>query len=212
MTATGDSPPEPSPEDLKLAQQMAPYLLETGWIESRRLRRSVDRDQRPIPWLTYPAIDFLAERVTGGMSVFEFGSGYSTLWWAERAARVTCVEHNPDWAEEVRSMMPPNVDFNHVALEPDGDYCHMARAKRKSFDVIVVDGRDRVNCALRSVDSLSPDGVIVWDNSDRRRYAAGVAALRKRGFRQLKFRGPTPIDTWVAETSVFYRARNCLGL
>jgi hypothetical protein len=199
-------------DDPTLAQQMLPYLLETGWIESRRLRRPVDRELRPIPWITYPAIDFLAERVTKDMSVFEFGSGNSTLWWADRVAHVCCVEHDPGWADEIRSSLPANVDLYHVELDSDGEYCRVARETGRRFHVVVVDGRDRANCAIQSIDSLRSDGVIVWDNTERRRYRVGLNALRKRGFRRLRFRGPTPIDTWASETSVLYRPGNCLGL
>jgi predicted O-methyltransferase YrrM len=192
--------------------QALPYLRATGWLQSRRARRSVDEEMRPIPWITYPAIDFLAERLRPDMTVFEFGSGGSTLWWAERVAHVTCVEHDPAWAAEVGATLPPNVDFHHVELEPGGRYSQAAAESGRRFDVVVVDGRDRVSCALASVGCLREGGVLIWDNSDRGRYRAGVRHLLDGGFRQLKLRGLAPIDAVVAETSVFYRPQNCLGL
>lgn len=205
-------PEDPSPRELRLAQKMYPYLAETGWIESRQTRRPVDREGRPLPWITYPAIAFLDGRVKPDFTVFEFGSGNSTLWWAERVSHVTCVEHDPEWAEEIASKVPDNVDFNHVALEPDGDYCRFAAASGRQYHVIVIDGRDRVNCALRSVEHLRDDGVFVWDNTERRRYEVGLRRLREMGFRQIGFRGPLPIVNWECETSVLYRPENCLGL
>jgi hypothetical protein len=201
-----------SPEDLRLAAEMAPYLVECGWLESRRTKRPVDRDGAPLPWITYPAIDLLAERVQPDMSVFEFGSGNSTMWWAQRVAQVTTVEHDENWAAIVADQVPGNVDFTHIPLEPDGAYCRHAQSTASRFHIIVVDGRDRVNCALQSVGNLRPDGVMVWDNTERSRYRVGLRRLARLGFRRLGLRGPSPINTWASETSILYRPENCLGI
>lgn len=199
-------------EENKLAREMLPYLLESGWLESRRLRRSLGRDGRPVPWITYPAIDFLERRVRPEMSIFEFGSGNSTLWWAERVASVTAVEHNESWYTDISAQMPGNVELNYVDLEPGGEYSRFARNTSRLFDVIVVDGRDRVNCAVNSMGCLTDGGVILWDNTERTRYQKGFDVLGGAGFRRLEFCGPSPINTWASETSVFYRPSNCLGI
>jgi predicted O-methyltransferase YrrM len=172
----------------------------------------VDRNSDPVPWITYPAIDFLEPRLRPEMSVFEFGSGNSTLWWAARVSKVTAVEHNASWAAEIGGQMPDTVDLHHVPLERGGDYCRFAQQTGERYDVIVVDGRDRVNCAVHSVGSLTDDGVIVWDNTERSRYRKGLDALAKQGFRRLPLRGPSPINTWASETSILYRSANCLGI
>lgn len=201
-----------TPEERKLAHELLPYLVQTGWIESRRQQQAVDAEGRPVPWITYPALSFLERRVTAEMSVFEFGSGNSTLWWAERVRDVTAVEHDESWATRVAARMPPNASVAHVALVADGDYSRFAQRSGRRYQVIVVDGRDRVNCALASVESLAPDGVMVWDNTERKRYAVGLRRLSKAGFRRIDFRGPSPINTFESQTSVLYRPRNCLGI
>jgi hypothetical protein len=48
----------------------------------------VDRDGNPLPWYTYPAIEYLSQFDYGEKTIFEFGCGYSSLFWAERAAKV----------------------------------------------------------------------------------------------------------------------------
>ena len=204
--------PDWTPVQRRLAAEMLPYLVESGWIASRRRRQSIDRDGNPIPWITYPALDFVTPRVGAAMTVFEFGSGNSTLWWSERVAQVMAVEHDLGWATKVAEMLPGNASVKHVPLEPGGDYCRYAQVSGQRFDVIVVDGRDRVNCALSSIECLHPDGVIIWDNTERGRYAAGLRALGKEGFRRIGFRGPSPINSWASETSVLYRTANCLEI
>jgi hypothetical protein len=52
-------------------------------------------DGTPLPWYTYPAIDFLTQRDFSGKNVLEFGGGQSTLWWSARARSVLTIEEDP---------------------------------------------------------------------------------------------------------------------
>jgi len=97
-------------------------------------------------------------------------------------------------------------------LEPDGDYCRAAEATQSKYDIVVIDGRDRVNCAKRSLDSLKPAGVFIWDNSDRPEFEEGLRALIPRGFRSLDFEGLGPVNPYTWMTSILYRDQNCLGI
>jgi hypothetical protein len=199
-------------EAQRRVQAAVPYLETSGWLKSLELKMPVDANARPIPWYSYPMVEFLSRRIRPEMQVFEFGSGNSTLWWAERVDSVTAVEHHPQWAARMASEVPENVSLLHVPLEPDGDYCRSARRSNKQFHVIVIDGRDRVNCARRGFAALRDDGVIVWDDSQRSRYKPGHRYLARREFRRLEFVGLGPMDPHPKETSIFYRDGNCLGL
>lgn len=64
-----------------------------------------------LPWYSYPMIAFLSDRVRPQMRVFEYGSGYSTLWWSERVAQVTSCKHDQDWYDLLRARAPANVDL-----------------------------------------------------------------------------------------------------
>jgi hypothetical protein len=199
------------PEERKAAMAALPYLRDSGWIESRVTQSSVDAAGQPIPWYRYAAIDFLLDRVDG-LNVFEFGSGNSTRWWARHAKQVTAVEHDPIWAKKVAAQAPVNVTVLEVPLEADGDYCRTPLRTGATYEVVVVDGRDRVNCALQCLAALTDDGVVIWDDSHRSRYRVGIAFLAKHGFRRLRFTGLGPIAPNPGETSVFYRPSNCLGI
>ena len=89
------------------------YLTKSGWRESAEKKLAL-RDGKPVPWFTYGAISFLEEQITPDMSVFEYGGGQSTLYWADRVRRVFSIDHDPAFAEHVRSAMPDNVDFQLV--------------------------------------------------------------------------------------------------
>jgi hypothetical protein len=202
-----------SAEKVRVAKQAAPALEQLGWIASRRDKRPVDGRGRPVPWYTYPAISFLEERVAPEMRVLEFGSGLSTLWWARRVAHVTSIEHDPEWVAELESQLPANAELLVRPDDVDGKYARAGEAgSHAPYDIIVIDGRDRMNCAILSLDLLAPEGVILWDNSERRDGRLGRSALEERGFRHLKFVGMGPKLARVWETTVYYRPGNCLGI
>ena len=188
------------------------YLKDKGWIESVTRSLPVDGNGQPIPWYTYGAIDFLADRIRADMSVFEYGSGNSTLWWSSRTRRVVSCEHDEHWYAAMKSKVPANVAYEHVALAADGTYASTVLRQAEKFDVIVIDGRDRVNCTKASLAALTQDGSIVFDNSDRSDYESAYAFLRANDFKRLDFWGMGPINNYGWCTSVFYRSRNCFGI
>lgn len=187
-------------------------LRSDGWLRSLREGQPVDEMGRLIPWLTYPAIDFLARRVRPEWRVFEYGCGNSTLWWAERVAEVKSCEHDREWFERIRARAPARVEMHHVPLDESGDYARTAARWPGRFDVVVIDGRDRVRCVEATLIALRESGVVVWDNSDREEYREGYQLLAQAGFRKVPFIGMIPILNQKLETGIFYRDGNVLGL
>ena len=187
-------------------------LKSDGWLRSFKEDRSVDGSGQPLPWITYPAIDFLKKRIRPDMVVFEYGCGFSSLWWASRVSAVVSVEHDRTWYEKMKAAVPKNVNINHVVLEYGGAYSKKILEYDAAFDIVLIDGRDRVNCARNSIKALKPGGVIVWDNSDREEYEPGMRFLLEHDFRRIEFTGLAPLIDYKSETSVFYRQDNCLGI
>lgn len=190
------------------------YLMQTGWFHSSASYSSIDASKNPIPWLTYPAIDFLTPRIKSTFRVFEYGSGNSTLWWAPRVKEVIAVEHNAAWAKQVEANIK-HLANAQVILEPNPDspkYAEAIQAQKDKFHIAVIDGSNRVECAEAALSCLTEDGVIIWDNSDRIEYEAGIESLKNAGFRQLEFTGLAPVNSNRMETSIFYRSKNCLGI
>jgi hypothetical protein len=187
-------------------------LHDDGWFRSFQEHRSVDRAGNPLPFITYPAIEFLLRRVRGDMSVFEYGAGASTLWWAARVKEVIACEHDRGWYERISAQTPPNVTMIYEALEYGGAYAKIIRQFQARFDIIVIDGRDRVNCAVNCPPALTSEGVILWDDSNRSKYEAGHRFLFEHGFRKIEFVGMGPIANEKLETAIFYRSGNCLGI
>lgn len=196
----------------KLISKADSFLYTTGWMESLKSGYPCDVDGKPVPWMNYAIIAFLEERLDSNMTLFEFGSGYSTLFFAERVNEVTSVEYNRYWFDMVLKMVPENVEMIFQENDIDGEYCRCVSKKSVNYDVIIVDGRDRVNCIRQAVDALTENGVIILDNSEREKYREGVEYAHTRGFKSIEFKGIAPANRHLYGAMVFYREKNCFGL
>jgi len=188
------------------------YLDKIGWFNSFDSKSPVDRHNNPIPWVTYPFIDFIKDRLDKQHVVFEFGTGNSTYFYAKYVEKVFSVEHDREWYNKLLNFKPENVEVVFCELVRNGEYCRIPLRINKKFDIVIVDGRDRVNCCKQAVNVISDRGVIVLDDSERDLYKDGVNFLISNGFKQLSFTGISPGLFYRKVTSVFYKADNCLDI
>lgn len=171
-----------------------------GHAATRRQRACVDRNGEPIPWYTYPAIEYLSQLDHGDSHVFEFGSGNSTLFWGRRAKSVISVENDPDWSREIATRVG-RAPIELRLVENLDDYAATIRKADGPFDLIVVDGRRRYSCAREALSRLRPGGLIVLDNADW--YPNTTAMLRAAGLIQVDMSGFGPINAYTWTTSLF---------
>jgi hypothetical protein len=188
------------------------YLNSIGWFTAFDKKQAVDGKGKALPWVTYSFIDFIKERINKSQHIFEYGSGNSTIFYAERAGSVTSVEHDKGWHDKVKNTSPANAEMIFCQLEKDGEYAKKATLLNKKFDIIIVDGRDRVNCCKYSVAALSSNGVLVLDDSEREVYHPARVLLKEQGFKEISFSGISPGLFYEKATSVFYKQDNCLGI
>ena len=195
-----------------LSLEHSQYLVEVGWINSFKLKSPVDKNKNPIPWLTYPFIHFISPRLKNAMTIFEFGSGNSTLFYAEKVGKVFTVEHNLGWYEKLKKSLPGNVQLYYKDLVENGEYSHFAVDLNIKFNMIIVDGEDRNNCIKYSLVALDDDGIIILDDSEREEYKEAIDFLRCNSFKQLDFWGIAANVIFKKCTTVFYKNENCLGV
>lgn len=188
------------------------YLKSIGWFTAFDQKQAVDGEGKALPWVTYSFIDFIRDRINKTQHIFEYGSGSSTIFYAERAGKVTSVEHDQGWFDKVKGTSPANAEMIFCALQRDGEYARKATLLDQKFDIIIVDGRDRVNCCKYSLAALSADGVIVLDDSEREVYEPARALLKDKGFKEISFSGISPGLFYEKATSVFYKENNCLKI
>lgn len=188
------------PNDWVTALQCAKILLhDYGFLRSTEENNPVDRDGKPLPLYTYPAIEYLNNLDFSECDVFEYGSGNSTVYWSGRARSVVAVENLLEWYDRIKNEIPPNARV----IFADGDgFPEAINDCSVSFDVIVIDGKGyRFDCAEEAVTKLKPGGMIILDNSDWHFQTA--AYLRSKDLIQIDFSGFRPIQHFTSTTSLF---------
>lgn len=200
--------------------ERAPHDSLRFWIGSQfAIYDAAGLARLDVPWWTLPAIAEVERWIAarhGEVRVFEYGAGASTAWLARRCRQVRSVEHDAGFHRHVGPLLArDNVELElveplrHAPLPtaPSGrsgyEDCDFSRyvdaIGSERYDLIVIDGRARVACFERALGQLAPDGLIVFDNSERARYAT---ALDHAGTRAQRCRGWAPALPYRSETSL----------
>jgi len=188
----------------KAVSNLEILLYRHGQLNTFKENRPVDAERAPIPWITYPALEFLSQFDYAESDVFEFGSGNSTLFWARRARNVVSIETDKDWFATLNRDKPSNVQLFH--LEGADEFAGSILKARRAFDVIVIDSaKHRYAAALNAVNAMSGGGMVILDNSDW--YPNSCRLLRDAGLLQIDFHGLGPVNGYAWTTSIFFKER-----
>jgi len=174
--------------------------FEYGLYHTAKTRSCIDSEGNPIPWYTYPSLEYLRQLDFTGKRVFEYGCGNSTLFWASVSEKVTSVESSQDWANKIATIAPPNVE---IIVESEEDAFIKAIGKLdESFDVIIIDGEyDRLRCAKEALGKAKPGGMLILDNADF--FPNSAKLLRNPTYIEVDFSGFGPIGRHTWTTSIF---------
>lgn len=180
------------------------------WLRERKAATMQLRS----PWWAYDAVSWVGAALPPRARVFEYGGGGSTLWLEDHGATVTVAEHDKAWHDQLAACLAPDTtllfrppqdagavtsvvvpgyfDTYAAAIDdqPDG-----------SLDLVIVDGRARVECALRAMPKVKEGGLLLLDDTERARYKPAVEALA--GWERHVFAGlkagagaPTQTSAW----------------
>ena len=189
------------------------YLYLSGWERSFKEKRPVTLEGEPIPWLSLPMVKLLEERLRDTHTVFEYGSGNSTLFFTSRVWQVVSIEYDEKWKQEIQGQInSPKVQIYYFDYR-DPEYVNSIRSLSEDrYSIVLIDGRNRVECCKAAVSKLKDDGVILLDDSHRPRYREGYDFVLAKGFKKLDFWGMGPGSIGLKCTTVFYRPNNCLDI
>jgi len=161
-------------EDLHLTYITKLIGEEYGYLESSRTGLAVDGEGMPLPLYTYPCIGYLTNIDFLGARIFEWGCGYSSLWWVNRGTDYHGVEPDERWIDAVKSLIP-KIDIQH---QTGDDFVNAIDNVEGSFDVIVIDGGkekgSKFRCIKPALERIKKGGIIILDNSDRHRSSKEV--------------------------------------
>ncbi|MDX4067242.1 hypothetical protein Q6A87_05210 [Aliarcobacter skirrowii] len=213
------------PKDIKLAilssnYSILPSILENskqvtnfntlaikyGQFDSILNWECVNADKNNIPWYTYPTIEYLNNLDFSNKRILEFGSGSSSIFWAKKSLEVISIEHNKEWYEKVNQNIKKNQKI--LLVEDNDNYENSIKKLNKKFDVIVIDGIRRYQCAgivieyINTLNERESEYMIILDNSDW--YKNTAKLLRdKLDLIEIDFHGFGPINNYTWTTSIF---------
>lgn len=149
------------------------------------------------PWMTDVEIEMLDKYLTPDTVMLEYGSGGSTIYYANKVKKLISVEHEQGWFNtiEVRKrragltnienicvpVIPPTVNDQRGIFEWDElfncqyynaykEYVNYPLDKGYIFDVVFIDGRCRPQCAKAILDTITRDSVVFIHDYNRRYY------------------------------------------
>lgn len=196
------------------------------WLRSFRDEQTLTR--KSLPWLSYPAISFLQKNVRPEFQIFEFGSGASTLFFANHCQQVYTVEHDTIWAQKVRQSLQASTMHN-CKLRCIAGMVEVDNSRRslygsasegwttytfenyvkaidehpdKTFDLVLVDGRARSACVLHAIKKVRPGGILVLDNSERPQYQTAISEV-PREWARFDFPGPSARADFFSRTTIW---------
>lgn len=172
-----------------------------GYENSVKYKRPVNESMEPIPWFTYPALEFISQFDLNEKCMLEFGSGHSTLFFSQRVKEITSVETDSEWHKEIKAKNTTS-NLNYILTNQD-DFVKTINSINGQYDIIVIDHIFRGDCAKYSLNHLNSGGMIIFDNSDW--FKDDCKILRNAGFIQIDFHGYGPINPYSWTTSIFFK-------
>jgi hypothetical protein len=209
-------PSEPAPPDPLERFRGAPAKLLTdfdilaqgqGLLATMQTGLPLDGSGNPIPWFTYPAIEYLNQFDLSGKKIFEYGSGNSTAYWARRGAEVWAVDHDQKWFDKMTDSLSTGQTLYYADTEQD--YSAAIARPGILFDIVVIDGTFRTACVEPGIAHLRPGGFIIFDNAERDVQVGEM--LRQKGLFEVDFNGFGPINDYTWTTAIFLSGAGITG-
>lgn len=191
------------------------YLVKKGYIKSFYQSEPVNYLGNPVPWMNYSVVEFLNNRLNENLNMFEYGSGNSTIYFSSLVKYITSIEYNIEWYNRIKGLLEKRENIRLIYQPLGEDYINAIRNISKGenlYEVITIDGSERVKCAKIAMRYLTKNGVLILDNSERERYKEIFIFYKDAGFKEITISGMVPNGFYVYYTTIFYRIENILKI
>ena len=119
-----------------------------------------------VPWIPFAARRRLQSLLSPNSTVWEVGSGFSTIWLSKRSAHVTSIEANKEWFEKLGQIIATegirNVDLRYEWEA--GRMSDFSEVADESLDLLFIDGGPRAWCLQNGFQKVRRGGAIYLDN------------------------------------------------
>jgi predicted O-methyltransferase YrrM len=147
------------------------------------------------------------------MNIFEYGSGYSTLFFAKYCNNVISSEAREKWRDLTTNLASENgLENININLVPKHEFVQSISSHDRKFDIIIVDSEFRNDCITISTDFITEDGIIILDNSERSELYKSLDYMKSKGFKNIEFMGIKPNSDMPSRTTIFYRENNIFNI
>lgn len=161
--------------------------------------RPIDKSGLPIPWYTYSAIEYVNSLDLKDCEIFEYGSGMGSMYWSRKSKSIISVESDPSWYKTGLKRIASN---SKLILESDPNRYPEVINRFGKFDIVIIDGIERLECAKQSIKHLKTGGMIILDNSDW--YKKTTKYLTQKSIFQVDYMGIGPVNRYMWATSFYY--------
>jgi hypothetical protein len=158
-----------------------------------------------LPWYNFKLIEYLNAYLKNDMVIFEYGVGFSSLFYAGKKCTVYGVETRIEWKKKIEDLAKENDLCGKIQIQHCNDIVNFHKAVLKYdkiFDVIVVDSIQRLAC-LKAAKSVYKKGLVILDNSERPNLSEAKNIMA--GFNFLEFEGKRPHDAKTSSALVFFK-------
>lgn len=178
--------------------------VDYGQLNTMKKWNCENREGNPIPWYTYPAIEYLNHIDFSDFKIFEYGSGNSSLYWSGKSKVLTSVEDNKEWYDKIKKNGDAQKKIFNYIYAPDKNV-YINTIDEYDPDLVIIDGKWRSDCLNKTILKFnkSRNGkVLIFDNSDW--YPKTIETLKKTlNWIQVDFHGFGPINNYTWTTSIF---------
>lgn len=157
------------------------------------------------PNMSEEVLDFLKSVIKKSDHILEFGSGGSTIWFAQNARKIISFEDNIDWYRAVKKRLK-ELKLKNVELRFDPDYLYKGASNIGGlFDFILVDskawvGKERIEsrkiCAKTSHLFLKNNGWLLLDDSSTKICIETVIFMNNLGWKLKSIDGSFNAKAW----------------
>lgn len=187
-------------DELNYQYRLCRQFKEYGHDISIRENLVVNSSMQPIPWFTYPAIEYLEQFDFSNFDVLEWGSGSSSIYFSSKVKSILSIEDDEKWFNQILS---DSRFFGTIKLAKNKlDYISIATSTEEKYDLIIIDGKYRDACIDNLKYVVKPSSIVIFDNSDRNPELCEV--IRNMGFLEVDMHGISPKVVFATTTSFFF--------
>ena len=184
-----------------------------GQYNSLKQEKPVDSFNNPLPWITYPCIEYLNQFDFSSEIVFEYGSGGSTKWFLNKNSReVVSVENDINWFNVLLEDQKKFKNLTPIFANTVNDFIDNNKVFDASIVFIDCDSSYRLKILQNLYTNInkinSKIKCIIIDDVDKKNLKGGdidkivFDLAKKLNWVQIDFMGFRPFNRTYASTTV----------